>query len=73
MDSVDVKPLVLLTGPNGFVGAHVLDRLLLEGYRVRGTPEIASQSKKRNMQIDRLISPLSSYQISRPQMPWMLP
>jgi uncharacterized protein YbjT (DUF2867 family) len=34
MDSVDAKPLVLLTGPNGFVGAHVLDRLLLEGYRV---------------------------------------
>ena len=43
MDSVDVKPLVLLTGPNGFVGAHVLDRLLLEGYRFRGT--LRSQAK----------------------------
>jgi nucleoside-diphosphate-sugar epimerase len=30
------KPLVLLTGPNGFVGAHVLSGLLNAGYRVRG-------------------------------------
>jgi len=30
------KPLVLLTGPNGFVGAHVLSALLSSGYRVRG-------------------------------------
>jgi nucleoside-diphosphate-sugar epimerase len=43
MGSVDAKPLVLLTGPNGFVGAHVLDRLLSEGYRVRGT--LRSQAK----------------------------
>jgi nucleoside-diphosphate-sugar epimerase len=28
--------LVLLTGPNGFVGAHVLSALLSSGYRVRG-------------------------------------
>ncbi len=31
------KPLVLLTGPNGFVGAHVLTTLLAHNYRVRGT------------------------------------
>lgn len=37
MGSLDAKPLVLLTGPNGFVEAHVLDRLLSDGYRVRGT------------------------------------
>lgn len=43
MDSLGAKPLVLLTGPNGFVGAHVLDRLLSEGYRVRGT--LRSQAK----------------------------
>lgn len=30
------KPLVLLTGPNGFVGAHALSGLLHAGYRVRG-------------------------------------
>lgn len=30
------KPLVLLTGPNGFVGAHVLSGLLNAGHRVRG-------------------------------------
>lgn len=43
MGSLGAKPLVLLTGPNGFVGAHVLDRLLSEGYRVRGT--LRSQAK----------------------------
>src|SRR6266480_5299309 len=31
------KPLVLLTGPTGFVGAHVFRALLTNGYRVRGT------------------------------------
>jgi len=31
------KPLVLLTGPNGFVGGHVLAILLRNNYRVRGT------------------------------------
>jgi nucleoside-diphosphate-sugar epimerase len=43
MSSLDAKPLVLLTGPNGFVGAHVLDRLLSEGFQVRGT--VRSQAK----------------------------
>lgn len=31
------KPLVLLTGANGFVGAHVLEHLLNANYRVRST------------------------------------
>jgi nucleoside-diphosphate-sugar epimerase len=31
------KPLVLITGPTGFVGAHVFRALLTNGYRVRGT------------------------------------
>lgn len=31
------KPLVLLTGPTGFVGAHVFRALLSHGFRVRGT------------------------------------
>lgn len=31
------KPLVLVTGPSGFIGAHVLAALLKAGYRVRGT------------------------------------
>jgi len=38
------KPLVLVTGPNGFVGAHVLDRLLEAGYRVRGTVRSPAKS-----------------------------
>ena len=36
------KPLVLLTGPTGFVGAHVFRALLNNGYRVRGTIRRAS-------------------------------
>jgi nucleoside-diphosphate-sugar epimerase len=31
------SPLVLVTGPSGFVGAHVFKALLNAGYRVRGT------------------------------------
>lgn len=38
------KPLVLLTGPNGFVGAHVLDLLLSSNYRVRGTVRSLSKA-----------------------------
>jgi uncharacterized protein YbjT (DUF2867 family) len=28
--------LVLITGANGFIGSHIVDQLLLAGYRVRG-------------------------------------
>jgi nucleoside-diphosphate-sugar epimerase len=38
------RPLVLLTGPNGFLGAHVLDQLLQSGYRVRGTVRSPAKS-----------------------------
>lgn len=38
------KPLVLLTGPNGFVGAHVLDLFLKNNYRVRGTVRSLSKA-----------------------------
>lgn len=34
---------VLVTGANGFVGAHVADQLLQGGYRVRGTVRDASK------------------------------
>jgi nucleoside-diphosphate-sugar epimerase len=43
MASSSNKPLVLVTGISGFVGAHVFDHLLSAGYRVRGT--IRSPSK----------------------------
>ncbi|KAF2486940.1 hypothetical protein BDY17DRAFT_321689 [Neohortaea acidophila] len=42
--SDETKPLVLLTGLNGFVGAHVLDQLLKANYRVRGTVRSLSKS-----------------------------
>ena len=38
------KPLVLLTGVNGFVGAHVLDALLKSNCRVRGVVRSLSKS-----------------------------
>jgi nucleoside-diphosphate-sugar epimerase len=38
------KPLVLLTGGNGFVGAHVLDHLLSADYRVRSTVRSAEKA-----------------------------
>ena len=42
------KPLVLVTGPTGFVGAHVFSALLTAGYRVKGT--IRAVSKARYLQ-----------------------
>jgi nucleoside-diphosphate-sugar epimerase len=39
------KPLVLLTGGNGFVGAHVLDHLLKSNYRVRATVRSSAKSQ----------------------------
>jgi nucleoside-diphosphate-sugar epimerase len=38
------KPLVLLTGINGFVGAHVLSALLISKYRVRGVVRSLAKS-----------------------------
>ena len=38
-----MAPLVLLTGASGFIGAHIVDRLIEKGYRVRGT--VRSESK----------------------------
>ena len=38
-----MAPLVLVTGPSGFIGAHIFTQLLEKGYSVRGT--VRSQSK----------------------------
>ena len=38
-----MAPLVLVTGPNGFIGAHVFTQLLSKGYAIRGT--VRSPSK----------------------------
>lgn len=44
-DSPVIAPgsTVLVTGANGFVGAHVTDHLLQQGYKVRGTVRDASK------------------------------
>ncbi|KAL8793879.1 MAG: hypothetical protein Q9195_003498 [Heterodermia aff. obscurata] len=36
--------LVLVTGANGFLASHVVDQLILAGYRVRGTVRSASRT-----------------------------
>jgi nucleoside-diphosphate-sugar epimerase len=38
-----MTPRVLVTGPSGFIGAHVFSQLIQKGYSVRGT--VRSQSK----------------------------
>lgn len=30
------KPIVLVTGANGFIGSHIVERMANEGYSVRG-------------------------------------
>ncbi|PSN75580.1 NAD dependent epimerase/dehydratase [Corynespora cassiicola Philippines] len=44
-DSPAIAPgsTILVTGANGFVGAHVADQLLQQGYRVRGTARDAAK------------------------------
>lgn len=36
---------VLVTGANGYIGSHVVDQLLLAGYKVRGTVRDATKAK----------------------------
>ena len=38
--------LVLVTGASGFIGAHIVQQLLAEGYRVRGTVRDLSDHTK---------------------------
>lgn len=38
-----MAPRVLVTGPSGFIGAHVFSQLIEKGYSVRGT--VRSQEK----------------------------
>ena len=42
---MSTKGLVLVTGPTGFVGAHVFSALLNAGYQVKGTIRSASKAK----------------------------
>lgn len=35
--AIPKNALVVVTGANGFIASHVVDQLLLAGYRVRGT------------------------------------
>ncbi|KAI9672906.1 MAG: methylglyoxal reductase (NADPH-dependent) gre2 [Trizodia sp. TS-e1964] len=45
-----MSPRVLLTGANGFVGSHILDQLLLNGYSVRSV--VRSQAKADQVRSD---------------------
>jgi len=38
-----MAPRILVTGPSGFIGAHVFSQLIQKGYSVRGT--VRSQAK----------------------------
>ncbi|KZP19295.1 NAD-P-binding protein [Athelia psychrophila] len=43
MSIIPKDSLVLVTGANGFIAAHIVNTLLAEGYRVRGTARAASK------------------------------
>mmetsp|Transcript_51672 Transcript_51672/g.82097 ORF Transcript_51672/g.82097 Transcript_51672/m.82097 type:complete len:379 (-) Transcript_51672:347-1483(-) len=41
-----IAPVVCVTGANGFLGSHIVEQLLLAGYRVRGTVRNATDLQK---------------------------
>lgn len=43
MARLPADSLVVVTGANGFVGGHIVDQLLLAGFKVRGTVREASK------------------------------
>jgi len=43
MDTIPKGSLVLVTGANGFLGSHIVDNLLADGFRVRGSARSASK------------------------------
>lgn len=43
LHTINPGSTVLVTGANGFVGSHVVDQLLQEGYKVRGTVRDSSK------------------------------
>lgn len=43
MAPIEKGSTVLVTGANGFIASHIVDQLLLAGYKVRGT--VRSEAK----------------------------
>jgi len=41
-DTTDDRPLVALTGATGFLGSHIADRMILDGFRVRAAARPSS-------------------------------